>query len=148
MINLALSSLVLILALPQTILWSLPVFTLLSTDRSDKNTRLVCEDVVNLILGFTVWGDPCPASVRSLLEQCVDYLQTVVLCKLDQHVASLVPFSQAILSSALFHALSQSDFGIDISHDYVVVSSAVGENVVNVFIYLWFLLIRWLLVGM
>ena len=36
MVNLAVSSLVLIWALPQTILWLLPVFMLLSTDRSEK----------------------------------------------------------------------------------------------------------------
>ena len=36
MINLALLSLVLIQDLPQTILWSLPVFMLLNTDRSEK----------------------------------------------------------------------------------------------------------------
>ena len=44
------------------------------------------------------------------------------------------------MASALFHALSGSNFGIEVSHDYVVVSSAVGENVVNVFIYLLYLL--------
>ena len=64
----------------------------------------------------------------------------MALCKLNQHVSSLVSFSQAILASALFHALSGSNFGIDVSHDYVVVSSAVGENVVNVFMYLFYLL--------
>ena len=65
----------------------------------------------------------------------------MALCKLNQHVASLVPLSQAILASAIFHALSGSDFGIEVSHDYVVVRSAVGENAVNDFIYLLFLLI-------
>ena len=39
------------------------------------------------------------------------------------------------------HALSGSDFDIEVSHDYFVVSSSVGENVVNVFIYLLFPLI-------
>ena len=34
----------------------------------------VCEDAVDLILAFTIWEEPCPASVTSLLEQCVDYL--------------------------------------------------------------------------
>ena len=76
-----------------------------------------------------------------LLEQCVDYLWTMALCKLDEQVSSLVPFSQAILASALFHALSGSNFGIEVSQDYIIMSSAVGENVVNVFIYLIYLLI-------
>ena len=35
---------------------------------------LVCEDVADLIFGFTVRRDPHPASVRSLLKQYVDYL--------------------------------------------------------------------------
>ena len=39
-----------------------------------EDTMLVCEDVVNLIFAFTIWGDQYPASVTSLLEQCVDYL--------------------------------------------------------------------------
>ena len=65
----------------------------------------------------------------------------MALCQLNQHVSSLVPFSQAILASALFHALSGSNFGIELSHDYIVMSFAVGENVVNVFIYLLYLLI-------
>ena len=65
----------------------------------------------------------------------------MALYKLNQHVSSLVPFSQAILASALFHALSGSSFGIKVSHDYVVVTSAVGEKVVSVFIYLLYLLI-------
>ena len=66
----------------------------------------------------------------------------MALCKLNQHVSSLVPFSQAISASALFHALSGSNFGIEVSHDYIVMSSSVGENVVNVFICLLYLLIR------
>ena len=70
----------------------------------------------------------------------------MVHCELSQHVASLVPFSQAILASALFHVLSRSNFGIEVSHDYVVVSSAIGENVVNVFIYLLCLLV-WVATG-
>ena len=41
------------------------------------------------------------------------------------------------MPSALFHALPGYDFGIEVSHDYVVVNSAVWENVVNVFIYLF-----------
>ena len=49
---------------------------------------------------------------------------------------------QAILASALFHALSGSDFGVEVSHDNVVVSLAIGENVGNVFMYLLCLLIR------
>ena len=107
-----------------------------------ENSRLVCEDVVSLILGFTVQGDPHPASVRLLLEQCADYLQTMVVCKLNQPVTLLVPFFQVILSCALFHGLSQSGWCIEVSHDYVVVSSAVGENLGNVFVYLLCLLIR------
>ena len=77
-----------------------------------------------------------------LLEHCVDYLLTMALCKLDQHVSSLVPFSQAILVSAHSHALSGSNFDIEVPLDYIVMSSAVGENVVNVFISLLYLLIR------
>ena len=64
----------------------------------------------------------------------------MALCKLDQHVSSMVPFSQAILASALLHTLSGSNFGIEVSHDYIVMSSAVGGNAVNVFIYLLYLL--------
>ena len=64
------------------------------------------------------------------------------LCKLNQNVCSLVSFSQVVLASALFHVLSGSDFGIEVSHDHVVVSSAIGENLVNVFIYLLCLLVR------
>ena len=108
---------------------------LLSTDN-------VCDDVVNLIFGLTVWGDPHPGSVRSLLEQFIDYLQIMVLCELNQYVSSLVPLTQAILASALFHVMSGSNIGIEVYHDYIVVSSAVGENIVNVFIYVLCLLIR------
>ena len=32
-----------------------------------EDTMLVCEDVVYLIFGFTIWGDPCPVSVTMLL---------------------------------------------------------------------------------
>ena len=34
---------------------------------------LVCEVVVDLIFGFTIWGDPCLASVMSLLEQSIHW---------------------------------------------------------------------------
>ena len=139
MVSLALWSLVLIWALPQTILWLLPLFMLLSTDRSERYH--VC-----------VWGcswSHCWFHHLGRSTSSICYITSWTMCWLSSDHGTLQTQPTCLLTGSFLPThIGQCTFPCNLWIQFwhwslpwlVEVSSAVGENVVNVFIYLIYLL--------
>ena len=126
--SLALSSLVLMVKEPRTMRWSLPVLRLLMTEMSVK----VCGLFVRIkSISFFVWP------LGEIHVQCLSglFLNTVVMIFNWCLTAKLIKESplalrvQSIGTSAEFWCVALSNFGVEVTHNDVVVGFVIDEVV-------------------
>ena len=106
-----------------------------------EDVWFVGDDVVDLVPRSAVGRDPGPASVQSLLEECVHDLQLVPFTEVDKGVASAVSGPETVASGARLSRFSRSDFGVEVAHDDVIVGSAVGDEAVDVLVDFFYFLV-------
>ena len=91
-----------------------------------KGVWPTCEHKVNLILCVTIGWDPCPTPVGALLEHCVEH------CEVDQGITSGVVCAQSVGTSAEFWRIALSNFGVEVTHNDVVVGFVVVDELIVV----------------